>query len=120
MVFLLIMVKHWFTVTLLCMLPRFLRASSRKDKATGDIETQWMFYLCNGIVNEGCIPQNWKSSGKSRLRGCFLFVMCASTFTYLVAEPYFEILAQYPFLCYCVNQQYKTAFVLMQLYHFVF
>jgi len=27
---------------------------------TGDIGTQWI--LCNGIVKEGCIPEDWKSS----------------------------------------------------------
>ena len=31
-------------------------------QATGDIGTQWILDLCNGIVNEGCIPEDWKSS----------------------------------------------------------
>ena len=31
-------------------------------QATGDIEIQWIFDLCNGIVKEGCIPEDWKSS----------------------------------------------------------
>ena len=31
-------------------------------QATGDIGTQWILDLCNGIVKEGCIPENWKSS----------------------------------------------------------
>jgi len=31
-------------------------------QATGDIWTQWISNLCNGIVKEGCIPENWKSS----------------------------------------------------------
>ena len=31
-------------------------------QATGDIGTQWIFDLCNGIVNEGCIAEDWKSS----------------------------------------------------------
>jgi len=26
-------------------------------KATGDSGTQWILYLCNGFVNEGCIPE---------------------------------------------------------------
>jgi len=39
-----------------------LRASSRSDKATGDIGTHWILDLCNGIVKEGCIPEDWKSS----------------------------------------------------------
>jgi len=29
---------------------------------TGDIGTQWILDLCNGIVKEGCIPEDWKSS----------------------------------------------------------
>jgi len=31
-------------------------------QATGDIGTQWLLDLCNGIVKEGCIPEDWKSS----------------------------------------------------------
>jgi len=31
-------------------------------QATGDIGTQWILDLCNGIVKEGCIPEDWKSS----------------------------------------------------------
>jgi len=31
-------------------------------QATGDIGTQWILDLCNGIVKEGCIPKDWKSS----------------------------------------------------------
>ena len=27
-----------------------------------DIGTQWILYLCNGIVKEGSIPEDWKSS----------------------------------------------------------
>jgi len=30
-------------------------------KATGDIETQWILDLCNGIF-ESCISEDWKSS----------------------------------------------------------
>jgi len=29
-------------------------------QATGDIGTQWILDFCNGIVKEGCIPQDWK------------------------------------------------------------
>ena len=29
-------------------------------QATGDIGTQWLLDLCNGIVKEGCIPEDWK------------------------------------------------------------
>jgi len=28
---------------------------------SGDIGTQWILDLCNGIVKEGCIPEDWKS-----------------------------------------------------------
>ena len=31
-------------------------------QSTGDIGTQWILNLCNGIVKEGCIPEDWKSS----------------------------------------------------------
>jgi len=31
-------------------------------QATGDIETQWILDLCNGIVKKGSIPEDWKSS----------------------------------------------------------
>jgi len=42
--------------------PQALRASSRNDTIHGDIGTQWILDLCNGMVKEGCIPQDWKSS----------------------------------------------------------
>jgi len=31
-------------------------------QATGDTGTQLILDLCNGIVKEGCIPEDWKSS----------------------------------------------------------
>ena len=31
-------------------------------QATGDTGTQWLLDLCNGIVKEVCIPEDWKSS----------------------------------------------------------
>jgi len=31
-------------------------------QATEDIGTQWILDLCNGIVKEGCIPEDWMSS----------------------------------------------------------
>jgi len=31
-------------------------------QATEGIGTQWLLDLCNGIVTEGCIPEDWKSS----------------------------------------------------------
>ena len=31
-------------------------------QATEGIGTQWLSVLCNGIVTEGCIPEDWKSS----------------------------------------------------------
>jgi len=31
-------------------------------QTTGYIGTQWKLHLCNGIVKEGCLPEDWKSS----------------------------------------------------------
>ena len=31
-------------------------------QATKDIGTQWILDLCNGIVTEGWMPEDWKSS----------------------------------------------------------
>ena len=31
-------------------------------RATGDIGTQWILDLCNGIVKQGSIPEDWKST----------------------------------------------------------
>ena len=31
-------------------------------QATGEIGTQWILHLCNGIAKEGSIPEDWKSS----------------------------------------------------------
>jgi len=31
-------------------------------QTTGDTGTQWILDLCNGIVKESCIPEDWKSS----------------------------------------------------------
>jgi len=31
-------------------------------EATEGIGTQWLLDLCNGIVKEGCIPEDWKST----------------------------------------------------------
>jgi len=31
-------------------------------QATRDIGSQWILHLCNCIVKEGCIPEDWKSS----------------------------------------------------------
>jgi len=31
-------------------------------QTTGDIGTQCILDLCNGIVKEGCIPEDWQSS----------------------------------------------------------
>jgi len=36
--------------------------SAETIQATESIGTQWLLDLCNGIVKEGCIPENWKSS----------------------------------------------------------
>jgi len=32
------------------------------NQATWNIGTQWLLDLCNGIVKEGCIQEDWKSS----------------------------------------------------------
>jgi len=42
-------------------------------QASRDIGTQLILDLCNSIVKEGCIPENWKSCGVTNLqreRGC--------------------------------------------------
>jgi len=31
-------------------------------QTTVDIGTQWILHLCNGIVKEGCIPEDWKTT----------------------------------------------------------
>ena len=31
-------------------------------QSTGYAGTQWILDLCNETVNEGCIPEDWKSS----------------------------------------------------------
>jgi len=31
-------------------------------QATKDTGTQWILHLCNGIMKEACIPEDWKSS----------------------------------------------------------
>ena len=37
-------------------------------QATGEIGTQWILDLCNGIVKEGSIPEDWKSNLQSQRR----------------------------------------------------
>ena len=37
-------------------------------QATGDIGTQWILDLCNGIVKEGSIPDDWKSGCTANLQ----------------------------------------------------
>jgi len=41
---------------------RFEGLVAEMIQATGDVGTQWILDLCNGIVKEGCIPEDWKSS----------------------------------------------------------
>jgi len=36
--------------------------TAKTIQATEGIGTQWLLDLCNGIVKEGCIPEDWKSS----------------------------------------------------------
>jgi len=42
--------------------PRLSWLVAEMIQATGDIRTQWILDLCNGIVKEGNIPVDWKSS----------------------------------------------------------
>jgi len=35
-------------------------------QTTGDIGTQWILDLCNRIVKEGCIPEDWKPIYKGK------------------------------------------------------
>jgi len=63
-------------------------------QATGDIGKQWILDLCNGIVKEGSIPEDWKSSvvlpiykGKGDPMECG-FVMEAISREFRVALPW--------------------------------
>jgi len=38
------------------------KAPGLSGLAVGDTGTQWILDLCNGILKEGCIPEDWKSS----------------------------------------------------------
>jgi len=38
-------------------------------QTTGDIGTEWILDLCNRIVKEGCIPEDWKSSQFTKEKG---------------------------------------------------
>jgi len=42
--------------------PGMSRLSAELIQVTEDIGTQLLLDLCNSIVKEGCIPQDWKSS----------------------------------------------------------
>jgi len=42
--------------------PGLLELITEMILATGDTGTQWILDLCNGIVKEGSIPDDWKSS----------------------------------------------------------
>jgi len=48
--------------------PGLSRLAAEMTEATGDIGTQWILDLCNGIVTEGCIPEDWKSSDTTSLQ----------------------------------------------------
>jgi len=57
--------------------PGFSGLAAEMIQATDGIRTQWLLDLCNGIVKEGCIPEDWKSSvilpiykGKGDQREC--------------------------------------------------
>ena len=40
--------------------PGLSRLAAEMIEAAGDIGTQWILNLCNGIVKDGCIPEDWK------------------------------------------------------------
>jgi len=42
--------------------PGMSRLSAEMVQVTEDIGTQLLLDLCNGIVKEGCTPEDWKSS----------------------------------------------------------
>jgi len=42
--------------------PELLGLVAEMIQAAVDTGTQWLLDLCNGIVKEGCIPEDWKSS----------------------------------------------------------
>jgi len=42
--------------------PGLSRLVAEMIQATGDIGTKWILDLCNGIVKEDCIPEDWNSS----------------------------------------------------------
>ena len=42
--------------------PGFSGLVAEMIQVTGDIGTQWILDLCNGILKEGSIPEDWKSS----------------------------------------------------------
>jgi len=42
--------------------PGLSRLGAEMIQATGDIGTQWILDLCNGIMKEGSIREDWKSS----------------------------------------------------------
>ena len=42
--------------------PGFSGLVAEMIQATGDIGTQWILDVCNSIVKEGCIPEDWKSN----------------------------------------------------------
>jgi len=42
--------------------PGLLMLVAEMIQTTGDIGTQWILDLCNGIVKKDCFPEDWKSS----------------------------------------------------------
>ena len=42
--------------------PGLSRLSAEMIQVTEGIGTQWLLDLCNGMVKEGCSPEDWKSS----------------------------------------------------------
>jgi len=42
--------------------PNLTVLTAEMIQAREGIGTQWLLHLCNAIVKEGCIPEDWKSS----------------------------------------------------------
>ena len=42
--------------------PGFSGLVAEMIQARGDTGNQWILDLCNGVVKEDCIPEDWKSS----------------------------------------------------------
>jgi len=67
--------------------------SAEMIQATEGIGTQWLFDLCNGIVKEGCIPEDWKSSvilPIYKAKGDPMECVSYTTTTTAISRPFFR------------------------------